>query len=306
MKKIIPYVSIGLAASLWGLIAIFVRGLKEAGFSEMEIVTIRVTFASMFLLIIALLKFKDSFRKFSIRKIHLFIGTGICSIAFFNWCYFTAINQMNVSLAVILLYTSPAFVTILSFLFLKESLHSKKILAVAGTILGCVLIAGVQANVTSSITLVGVLIGLGAGLGYALYSIFGKIALRHYDPFTVTLYTFIVASIALLPFTGAWGKLDLFLNVKVLMYSVGLGLVPTVIAYFLYTWGLERTESSKASVIATVEPIVATILGVFFYFESIGFIQVVGSVLILVSVVIVNMPVKDRNARKDNIIEESI
>lgn len=291
MKKLLPYLMIAFGASLWGLIAVFVRELKAAGLTEMEIVTVRVTFASIILIVIGGVAYRKEL-KIQLNKLPLFIGTGIFSIVFFNYCYFSTINQMDVSIAVILLYTSPAFVTILSFLFLKEPLHRKKIGAVIGTIIGCILIAGISSEQTSTITLAGVLTGLGSGLGYALYTIFGKFALAHYKPFTVTLYTFIVATVFLLPFSGIWGKLDILFSSRVLLISIGLGLVPTVLAYFVYTWGLGRTESSKAAIIATVEPVVATILGILVYQEKIGGIQFVGALLIFLSVIIVNLPEK--------------
>lgn len=289
MKKLLPYFMIAFGAALWGLIAIFVRELKLAGLSEMEIVTVRVTWATIFLLTIGVVGYRNQL-SINVRKIPLFVGTGILSIVFFNYCYFSTINQMSVSLAVILLYTSPAFVTILSFIFLKEPLHTKKILAVIGTIVGCICIAGIQTGNATSITLVGILTGLGSGLGYALYTIFGKFALKHYKPFTVTLYTFIVATVALLPFSGIWGKLEILFSSKVLLYSAGLGLIPTVLAYFVYTWGLEKTEGSKAAVIATVEPVVAMLIGLVVFQETLGVPQLLGSLLILSSVIIVNLP----------------
>lgn len=295
MRRVLPFLMIALGAALWGLIAFFVRGLRDIGFTSMEIVTIRVTIAAICLFIIGSIQFRDQL-KIKYKDIHLFVGTGILSIVFFNWCYFTAITQMDISIAVILLYTSPAFVTLLSFFFLKEPLYFKKILAVAGTIMGCVLVAGLNSG-GSEVSFWGLLIGLGAGLGYALYSIFGKFALKRYEPFTVILYTFVTASIFLLPITGLWKKSDQLFSTEVLFYAIGLGIIPTVLAYFVYTWGLQRTESSKASIIATVEPIVATLLGVFLYEEKLEFVQVLGSLLILISVITVSISFK-KNPKK--------
>lgn len=294
MKNYLPYFFIACGASLWGLIALFVRGLSSFGFTAMEIVTIRVTAATILLLVIGFIRFRSQMR-ISIKDLPMFFGTGILSIVFFNWCYFTAINYLPISLAVILLYTSPAFVAVLSFFFLKESLSVKKIIAVIGTISGCALISGLTGDSRQTISVLALLIGLGSGLGYALYSIFGKFALRKYPPFTVTLYTFVVAAIVLLPVVRLWEKSELLLNVNVLLYGGGLGLIPTVLAYFLYTWGLERTESSKAAVIATVEPIVATVLGVIFYNEKLTGLQIAGSLLILTSVIVVNLPTEIGN-----------
>ncbi|QED48380.1 DMT family transporter [Cytobacillus dafuensis] len=294
MKKLLPYLMIAAGASLWGIIAFFVKGLADYGFTSMEIVAIRVIYAAIFLLFIGIIHYRKQMILYRFTDIRFFIGTGIFSVVFFNFCYFTTISQMNISIAVILLYTAPAFVTILSFIFLKESLNMNKLIAVIGTIIGCILIAGVSAG-DSNLTFIGVITGLGSGLGYALYTIFSKFALKKYQPFTITLYTFIVAAIFLLPITQLWQKVDLLLNSNVLLYSIGLGFIPTVLAYFIYTWGLQKTEGSKAAVIATVEPVVATLLGVMLYGEKLGLIQIAGAILILCSVIIVNVSFQKKN-----------
>ncbi|MED4204155.1 DMT family transporter [Neobacillus mesonae] len=293
MKRLYPIILITISASLWGIIAIFVRKLSSIGFSSMEIVTIRVVTATILLLIIGLMKYRQQM-KIQISDLKLFVGTGIFSIVLFNWCYFTSVNQMNLSLAVILLYTSPAFVTVLSFLFLKEKMTWVKVVSVTGTILGCILIAGVSQNDTASLSTIGIITGLGAGFGYALYSIFGKFALEKYQPYTVTFYTFLVASVALVPLTHLWNKGSLLMSGDVLIYGIGFGLFPTVIAFLCYTKGLEKMESSKAAIIATVEPVVATILSLLLYKESFGMIQAIGSIVILASVIIVNLPKKQK------------
>ncbi|OLS40288.1 DMT family transporter [Bacillus sp. MRMR6] len=296
MERFIPIFLIAVSASLWGMIAIFVRTLSDAGFTSMEIVTLRVVTAVIILGIIGIFRYPKQMT-IKVSDVKLFIGTGILSIVFFNWCYFTSINQLNLSFAVILLYTSPAFVVILSSIFLKERMNQKKLLSVLGTIIGCILIAGVSLNDTGTMNLAGLVTGLGAGLGYALYSIFGKFALNKYTPFTVTLYTFLIAAITLLPITGLWEKARLLVNGEVLLYSVGLGLLPTVIAYIFYTKGLEKVESSKAAIVATVEPVVATILSVFLYRESFGLLQFTGTAVILLSVIFINLP-KDYGSKK--------
>ncbi|WP_235924947.1 MULTISPECIES: DMT family transporter [Neobacillus] len=293
LSKALPILLIAISASLWGIIAIFVRKLSFIGFSSMEIVTIRVVIAALLLTFIGIRKYRSQM-VISVKDAKLFIGTGIFSIVLFNWCYFSSINQMNLSMAVILLYTAPAFVTVLSYFFLKEKMDWLKVVSVIGTILGCILITGVQVGDTSSINMIGIITGLGAGFGYALYTIFGKFALLKYPPFTVTYYTFIVASLALIPLTRLWEKGMMLFSRDVFIYGVGLGLVPTVIAYLFYTKGLEQLDGSKAAIVATVEPVVATLLGVFLYEEGFGIIQALGSIIILISVTLINIPKKQK------------
>ena len=291
------YFKILLGASLWGFIAIFVKQLSSLGFSEMEIVALRVGWAMIFLLLIGGIKYRSSLPIKKVRDSGYFIGTGIISIVFFNWCYFKAINEMNISLAVILLYTSPVFVTILSYLFLKERINKKKIISVIGTIMGCGFIAGIGSGSLDVVTSLGIIVGLGSGFFYALYSIFSKFALKTYRPFTVTFYTFLFAFIFLLPITQLWNKWELMLTAEAIFYSAGLGLIPTVLAFLLYTSGLEMVESSKAAILSTVEPLVATLLGVLIYYEKLTLIQLFGSLLIVASFMIVQLPNRKKNTK---------
>jgi drug/metabolite transporter, DME family len=289
MGKLGPIILIAISAMMWGIIAIFVRKLASLGFTPMEIVTIRVVTAALMLGMIGFLKYPEQM-KIHFRDSKYFIGTGIFSIVLFNWCYFTSINQLSLSFAVILLYTAPTFVVILSYLFLKESMDALKIISVIGTLIGCTLIVGINLRDTPSMNLVGIITGLGAGFGYALYTIFGKFALIKYRPFTVTFYTFFVASITLLLFTDLFKKGSMLINSEVILYGIGLGLFPTVLAYLFYTKGLEKMEGSKASIIATVEPVAATLLSVFLYKEDFGVLQFIGTAIILLSVILINLP----------------
>lgn len=288
---------IAFAAAMWGLIGFFVKGLNNAGFSAMEIVAIRVLTAAIVLSFVGI-AFYRSHLKIRAKDLYLFVGTGILSIVFFNWSYFTAIHLMNIPIAVALLYTSPAFVAVLSFLFLKESMNWKKWLAIIMTVIGCTLAAGITGQGETSFSVSSILIGLGAGFGYALYSIFGKVALRRYHPFTVTLYTFLVASAALVPTTGIVGKAADLFSGDAWLYALGLGIFPTVVAYFAYSWGLERTESSTAAVVATLEPVIATMLGILVYGDRLGGLQLLGAALILLSVIAINLSVPSRKKRQ--------
>ncbi len=275
------------AALLWGALAIFVKKLTNYRFSEMEIVAIRVFGAFLCLVPIMLMKQKKSVFCIKINHLLYFLGTGLCSIVLFNWAYFKAMNMMSISLAVMLLYTAPAFVVLLSAIFLKEKLTMHKVIAVIVTISGCAIIASTEKIIDTNWTLLGFLIGLCSGIGYALYTIFGKLALRHYDSLTITFYTFFIASIAMIPFFSFIPK-AVTLPLEAWIYMFGLGLVPTVFAYFLYTTGLKKIESSLASILATVEPVAAVMIGIFIFKEQLYSGQLIGALLIVISIIIIS------------------
>ncbi|PLT28382.1 DMT family transporter [Peribacillus deserti] len=275
-------ISVLLAGILWGLIGIFVKGLHGLGLSAMDIVAVRSA-AAFLILLLGELMFKPKELLIRPKDIYLFIGTGILSMVFFNWCYFTAMQMLGISLAVILLYTAPAFVLLLSSIFLKESFTKSKLLLIIGTLIGCTLVAGANIG-TSDMSIAGIIIGLGSGLGYALYSIFGKLALKRYSSYTISLYTFFFASIPLVPLTTFWTDLPGGQMITFSIYTAGLGAISTVLAYLLYTNGLKRMESSKASLLAAIEPVTAMFIGLFLFGEQVTLLQIAGSMIILLSV----------------------
>lgn len=280
------YLYIIFGAILWGTIGVFVRSLQAYGFSAFEIVAIRVIAAGLILL--SLVLFKDrSLLKIKLTDTKYFIGTGIFSIVFFNWCYFTTMRELSLSVAVVLLYTAPAFVAIISRFVFKEPLNKTKLSALFIMILGCYLVAGGLSAQEVTVSGYGLLVGLGSGLGYALYSIFGKLASKKYSSLTITTYTFIFASLIMIPFGGLYENVELLLNTRVLLTGFTLGLIPTTLAYLLYTAGLSKVETGQAAIIANVEPVAAMIIGVGIYGDKLTVWQIVGSILILSAAVLV-------------------
>lgn len=295
------YVYVFLGAALWGIIGLFVDELSQAGFSSLQIVTLRVVSASVMLTLFVAGKNSDLL-KIEIRDSFSFIGTGIFSIVFFNWCYFTAIEEVSLSIAVILLYTGPAFVVILSRIFFNEPMTTRKIGALLITLLGCTLVIQVLPIGANHISWHGILVGLGSGFGYALYSIFGKHALKKYHPLTVITYTFVFASVVMLPTSGLTISGSDLQSTHVWLQILGLGFFPTALAYFLYTTGLSLVESGRASIAATVEPVVATLVGVLIFNEILTSYQIIGILLVLAAVILVQFK---KNKQSPKLLDSS-
>jgi drug/metabolite transporter (DMT)-like permease len=295
MKKS-AYLFVVTAAALWGIIGVFSKQLSVLGFSILQIVSIRAIFSALIILVFLLFKDRKLLR-IELRDSVYFLGTGIVSFTFFNWCYFIAINKTSLSAAAILLYTAPAFVMVFSSVLFNEKFTRKKVAALLLTFAGCFLVAAFVGGAANSISILGIIAGLGSGLGYALYSIFGRYALNKYHPFTVTFHTFVFASIGLIPISNIGGMLDLFANMQAVYYAVCLSVLSTVLPFLLYTKGLSRMETGRASIIATLEPVVAAIVGIALFGEPITIYKITG---ILVVVIAVSMLVE----RTGNITEK--
>ena len=277
-----------LAGCFWGSMGIFVRRLSTFGFSPIQIVSLRITVAALAFSLLLLIKDRSGFR-IAPRDLPLFLGLGFGSILFFTVCYFSAITIMPLSTAAILLYTSPIWIMLMSVLFFREKLNRTKLTALALAFAGCVLVSGISGE---GLTLAGLLLGLGSGLGYGLYSILGTIALRKYSPYTVTTYTFLFAA------AGSWlacGPADMVSKFStannltgLLFFCVLTGLVTAVIPFLAYTLGLRTVEAGKAGILATVEPMVATLIGITVFSEPLTVFSGAGILLILAAVVVLN------------------
>lgn len=277
-----------LAGVFWGSMGIFVRKLGEYGLSPIQIVCIRLVLAALLFCLIQIIKDPAGFR-ISRRDIPLFLGLSLGSILFFTVCYFTAITMMSLSTAAILLYTSPIWIMLMSLLFFHEKLTARKVVALLLAFGGCVLVSGISGG---GITAKGLFIGLGAGIGYALYSILGTVALRRHSPLTVTTWTFLFAAFGSLSISQPSEMVARFTTAPsvpgLLGFCLLTALVTAVIPFLAYTLGLRSVEASKAGILATVEPMVATLVGVFVFSEPLTLMSGAGVLLILSAVVILN------------------
>lgn len=290
MKKKLAVLSVLLAGTLWGCIGFFVRHYDAKGLNSMQIAALRITLAALMFGLFVLI-YKPKLYQIRLRHLWCFLGTGIISVGIFTFCYFKSIELSSLSVAAVLLYTAPAFVMLFSLIFFKEKMTLMKALSLVLAVTGCAMVTGVIGG-DIHITLAGLLFGLGSGICYALYSIFSRFAIdRGYEPFTITLYTFFfaaafsVAACDVRPVVAVMTE-----SVGSVFYALLFALVSCVLPYTFYTLGLKFIRSSTASIVATVEPVVATVVGALWFSEPIGIpFGYLGVALVFLSVVLINI-----------------
>ena len=276
------------AGILWGVISLFIRPLSAAGLDPMQIAGVRMITATVLFLGVIAVRSREKLRV-RFRDLWMFVGTGIVSVSLFNFCYFYTIIHSEASVAVVLLYTSPVFILLLSALLFRERITTRKVLALALTFAGCVCVAGLTGGVRLSAVVF--LTGIGSGLFYGLYTIFGRYALAKYDAATVTAYSFLFGLLGTLPFCKPVTLVrTVAAEPRILLLCVGIGICSTVLPYFLYTWGLQRMESGKAAILVAVEPLVGAVIGMLVFRESHNALKLVGIALILTAIVLLNLP----------------
>lgn len=284
-----------LAGACWGVIGIFTMNLTANGYTAAQITFVRCGISAVMLWLFLLI-FDRQKLKIRLRDIWMFLGTGILSLVFFSVMYFMTQQSSTLSVAAVLLYTAPCFVMIMSAIFFKEKITARKIISLVLAFAGCMFTTGLVESMitgsTGSVPAATILTGIASGVGYALYSIFGNVALKRYSSITVTAYTMLIAAAALAPFCAVNELLPAIIVGSTIKYAIGIATVSTILPYLLYTLGLKYTEPGKASVMAFSEPVVATLTGIIAFRERMTVGGIIGIALIFVSIVILNTSCK--------------
>ena len=283
-----------IAGCMWGSAGFFVRYLSSLGLNNMTILECRVG-GAMIIILIGILIYDKSLLKIRLKDSWCFLGTGIVSMAFFNYCYNAAINVTSLSLAAILLSTAPIFVIILSRIIFNEKITSVKLKSLILAFVGCALVSGIFGG-GASFSLPGILLGLASGFGYGLYSIFSRFAMnKGYDSLTINVYSFIFATIGCAFFTdfNLLGKLLIESPLSIGGFLIFHALILSVAPYILFTLSLKYIDTGRASILASCEPITATILGIIIYKEIPSIISLIGIVLVLLALALLSKPSKN-------------
>lgn len=283
-RALLPHLCVLLAGTLWGCIGLYNRRLLGAGLSVQTLVLVRNSGGALVLGLLGALLDRSVFRV-RLRHLPIFLGTGLVSILLFTLCYFSCQQLCSLAVAAVLLYTAPAFVVLLAAILWKEKLTKRKLLALLLAFLGCLLVAGLWSG-DLQVTAWGAVLGVCSGLFYGLYSIFGHYALAHGSPGAVTFYTFLFAALGALVLLRPAEVAACFASAETALPALGLILLGTVAPYLLYTRGLAGLESGKAAILASIEPVVAALVGVLAFGEPMDLGILGGLVCIVASVVI--------------------
>ena len=279
MKNKGVYYALGAGIS-WGVsLGIFARYMTAFGFTAMQISAVRTTISAITFILLALITDRGAF-KLEIKDSWIFLCSGFISVTLFCWCYFTATANCSLAVAGILQYTAPIWVVALSAIVFKEPITKVKGCAMAVAILGSALVSGITEGV-GNVSVLGLTAGALSGIVYGLYTIFTRFAVPKYRTMTINLYTFIVASVSALLMAGPARTVTAVCAPEVLPTAVIGGIMCAALPYYLYNKGMETLDNGKASILATIEPVIAVMVSVFFFKEPLSLAAFIGIVLIL-------------------------
>ena len=275
-----------LAAVLWGTVGVAIKALYgladtnplSIGFFRLAIAVPALFWACW--LTLGVRMFRVAWRDLALM---LLLGA---MMALYQVCYFGAIAQVGVGIAVLItLCIAPVLVALLSLWLFREKLTPKLILALTFALIGTALFvdfqphAGAQGN-----AVIGVLLALGSAFGYAVITLCSRTLARRYHPLQSLSIGFGTGAMILLPFAIANGVVNYPIVGWVLLLY--LGLVPTVLAYVLFLSGMRYTTATVASITTLLEPMTSTLLAWLFFKEQLTLLGLLGGILLLGAIVL--------------------
>ncbi len=300
--RVVGYLAVVAATACWGMSGIFVKFVvASSDVSALALAFWRDLFTFLVLLV-GVGTLRPDLLRVQRRDLPLLIGMG-AGLGTFHVFWNLGVLLNGAAVATVQQAAMPAVVTVLAWIFWRESLTWNKLLAIVLAFVGTVLVSGLDIadlaiRCQAESTRAGLLAGLGIPLSYAAWNLVGKKARERYGPLAILTFGFGFAALVLFPFQfftpQPWPVLGLSW-----LWFAGLIVISTILPFSLYTFGLGRLPASVASILAMTEiPIVAVyaylILG-----ERMTGDQILGSVLVVGGVLLLSRRGRRGTARMD-------
>jgi len=207
-------------------------------------------------------------------------------------CFLLAVERIPASLASMLLYLYPAFVTILTAVLKQDTLTWRKAGALLVASTGLVLVLGAS---LAQVDLAGLALGVGAAAVYTVYIVSGSKLMSRLEPINSTMYIMIGAGLAYAVLGLATQSIVVSMPATVWLVIAGIVLIPTVAAVLFFWLGVRYIGPAKTSIISSIEPLVTVILAWLAFGERLSPPQLGGGLLIIFSIIILQYPFKELN-----------
>jgi drug/metabolite transporter, DME family len=273
--------------ALWGTIGVFVLVMDRMGSTAELTGFLRMAFAFVILLIGTVWQFGWQSFRVDRRTLLACALLGLICQGIYNVFYNKAIVEIGITLSAVLLNLAPLCTMISSRILFGEVIRMRKVAAMTLCMAGCALtVTGGELSL-SGVSLFGLLMAAGSGVTYGMTSVFGEMAGNRANVWVISTYSYLFAAVFLAVFTDPFsgGLPSLSISVVGFLYA----LIPTAWAYLLYYKGVQKiTENSRVPVIASVETVVAALLGVFLFGEALGAVHILGIAMVMGSIGLMN------------------
>jgi DME family drug/metabolite transporter len=285
-------VDIVLAAALWGTTGT-VRSFVHASPVAVGAARLLIGGALLFVLAVRSGGLRPLLAGGRRTRLVLLLGTVLAAV--YQVAFFSAVARTGVATGtVVTIGSGPVFAGLLAWLLRMGAPTRRWLLSTVGAVAGCAaLTAGGR---SAGVEPAGIALALLSGFGYAAYAtVASALITRGEDDRAVVGVLFGGAGLMLFPVLLAYGS-GWLLTAEGAPAALYLGLITTGVGYVLYGRGLRTTPVATATTLTLSEPAVAAVLGLFVLGEHLGPIALGGLGLLVVSLLILAVPARRRQA----------
>lgn len=277
------YLYILIGTTLWGVSSVVAKSLFIIGLPPAELVQIRLTLATLALLLILLI-FDRNRIIIALKDLPYFLALGFIGVAGVQFTYYYTISKIHVGPAVLIQYLSPVWIALYAFIFQKEPFTNGKIVALFLALLGCYFTVGAYRTDLLRLNRSGIVSGLISSLFFSFYALYGEKGLKKYEPWTLILYGFGFGAVLYWILNSPVRLITGGYSFKIWMAFLYIAIFSTLIPFGLYLKGIERVRATRASITATWEPVVAGMTAYFVLGEVLFPLQVLGGIGVIAAI----------------------
>ena len=279
------YFSIVAASVLWGTMGILAKFAYAYGIQPETLIALRLI-VGFVTLSVALLLFGRGSLRAQRSDFLVLLGFGVFGVMLQRVSFFYAVSLTTATVAAILFYTYPVFVTIFAWFFFKEKITFRNLLAIALTFMGAALVVRVYDSASLRVNLVGVLCGLASSFLFVVYFLIAKRLRSRYASRTLTLYGDGIGALVLSPVVAFSFSEIVGFPSQLWVLILAIAWFPSLLAYLLYSYGVKFVKASKGSILSVIEPLSAAVFSTVFIGEQLEALQILGVALALIGVIL--------------------
>lgn len=278
-----------LSAIFWGLSGVSSQYLfVKKGIDPNYLVTVRLFFAGICIFIPIFMRqklnlFKIFLDKKSILPLIIF---SIVGLMFCQYTYYVAINLSNAAVATAIQYTAPVIIILYVCLKYKKMPNMVEIIALIFALGGVFFLSTHGDFYSFVIPPKAVIIALVSAVCVAVYSVLPIRINQKYGTLSVLGIALMIAGVFAFFYTRFW-EFDGIKDFESFMAVLVIVFLGTIAAFWLYLYGVGIIGPSRASLIASIEPVSAAIFGYiwlgtkFTFFDYVGFFMIISCTFIL-------------------------
>ena len=283
-----------LAASLWGISGTFGQFLfQQRGINVEWLITVRMLSTGTLLLLFALLK-GDNINhiwknKRDSKQLLIFSILGMLAV---QYTYFAAIKHSNAATATVLQYAGPVLIAIYLAFKNKKVPRFIDFIAISFAVFGTFLLVTHGKLDSLNISTTALFFGLGSAVALAIYTLQPIPLLQKYNSATIIGWGMLIGGLVFSFVKAPW-SIDGIWDQKTYLYTLFIIFFGTLIPFYLYLTAVQIIGAQKSSLLASAEPLSATIIAILWLNVSFGIIDWVGSLLIISTIFLLSYEKKE-------------